>query len=564
MNKCKEFCLSRQHGRAEVLTLLLYLIGVGVIACFHEPWFDEAQAWQIARCASLREILFEIPHYEGHPQLWHLLLMPFAKLGAPFELTLKGLNLLLCAVAVWLILYRSPFPKIVRIVLPFTYFVFYQFGVLARPYCLMMIAVCLAAMGFRTRNEKPLRYLLPLLLLALSSAYGMVLAGGMCMVWAWEIVTEYRQKGGFSGVLRDCRAWGLLGLLAVAVFVLLCIIPAEDCYYAGGTISTWTRISRLWLMVMIPFDAMFGNFISYTETFETIGGAFASCVGGLLSWVLLIVVFRQGGRLLQFLLPFVLLCAAHIYVQFSPHHLGIELFYILFLFWIIADEQGSIPLPGWCREVWGKLESALVRGLAKGVGLLLVVIPVFFTVTTSVNDIRYDYGYSCVVPFLQEHGLDERTMMVMWNFEFPEPEDEEKAEFVWDETLPAMMPGIEVHRPYMCGTASTVLPYYDENIFMNFNVDDPDAMYMKWIDATDDPAPIFEQWRAQGLPEVVLGFASLADVYTEAELEGVTYYWVKTFYCHKLFKMDDSESNIKIYVREDVLEDFPELEIQEY
>ena len=58
-----------------IVVTVVVSIAVIVGMSFHEPWFDEAQAWQIARSASLREILFEIPHYEGHPQLWHLILL---------------------------------------------------------------------------------------------------------------------------------------------------------------------------------------------------------------------------------------------------------------------------------------------------------------------------------------------------------------------------------------------------------------------------------------------------------------------------------------------------------
>jgi len=46
---------------------------------FHEPWFDEVQAWMIARCATIKELLTVIPHYEGHPPLWHMILMPIVE-----------------------------------------------------------------------------------------------------------------------------------------------------------------------------------------------------------------------------------------------------------------------------------------------------------------------------------------------------------------------------------------------------------------------------------------------------------------------------------------------------
>ena len=49
----------------------------------HENWRDEAQAWLLARDLSIPE-LFEQMSYEGHPCLWHLLLMPLVRLGLPY------------------------------------------------------------------------------------------------------------------------------------------------------------------------------------------------------------------------------------------------------------------------------------------------------------------------------------------------------------------------------------------------------------------------------------------------------------------------------------------------
>ena len=49
----------------------------GVIT--HESWADEAQAWLIARDLNVIEIVKQMK-YEGHSCLWHLILMPFAKM----------------------------------------------------------------------------------------------------------------------------------------------------------------------------------------------------------------------------------------------------------------------------------------------------------------------------------------------------------------------------------------------------------------------------------------------------------------------------------------------------
>lgn len=62
----------RCHWRIAVF--VAYIAVVACVMAFHEPWFDEAQSWLIARDASFRDMLLVRPHYEGHPPLWWLML----------------------------------------------------------------------------------------------------------------------------------------------------------------------------------------------------------------------------------------------------------------------------------------------------------------------------------------------------------------------------------------------------------------------------------------------------------------------------------------------------------
>ena len=57
---------------APVLALCLYALAILVVGAQHEAWFDEAQAWLIARDATPLEIITRYAHYEGSPPLWHL------------------------------------------------------------------------------------------------------------------------------------------------------------------------------------------------------------------------------------------------------------------------------------------------------------------------------------------------------------------------------------------------------------------------------------------------------------------------------------------------------------
>lgn len=43
----------KRESLVGLIVLILYTGGLIFVSCFHELWFDETQAWQIARCASL-------------------------------------------------------------------------------------------------------------------------------------------------------------------------------------------------------------------------------------------------------------------------------------------------------------------------------------------------------------------------------------------------------------------------------------------------------------------------------------------------------------------------------
>ena len=106
----------------EIICFVLYIISTITLSCFHEPWFDEFQSWGISK-DSIYNILFVIPHYEAHPPLWHLILKCFTSFDIPAELSIKIPNLLFMFASIWLLLFKSPFPRIIRLVLHILFFI---------------------------------------------------------------------------------------------------------------------------------------------------------------------------------------------------------------------------------------------------------------------------------------------------------------------------------------------------------------------------------------------------------------------------------------------------------
>jgi len=173
--------------RAQRLRLVwfgLWVLLTGALLIHHEPWRDEADAWLMARDATVGEVL-RIAGHSGTPGLWYFLQMPFAKAGAGYA-TQGLLNLALMAGAALLFLTRAPVPLVAKVLVLFGFHLSFEYPVVARNYSLgIALAFGLAALDAR-RNASSLLYGALLGALANVSAHFLVLAAAFGLAWAWE------------------------------------------------------------------------------------------------------------------------------------------------------------------------------------------------------------------------------------------------------------------------------------------------------------------------------------------------------------------------------------------
>ncbi|MCM1478917.1 MAG: hypothetical protein NC085_04390, partial [Muribaculaceae bacterium] len=331
--------------RTFVIFFLLYIILLSAVTCFHEPWFDEAQAWQIARCASLSDILFKIPHYEGHPPLWHLLLAPFAKTGMPYEFSLGLVNIAFSAAAVWVILFKTKLPDPLKLALPFTYFFFYQYGVISRPYSVMAFALMLCGIFYREKTQKPVRMVLSLALLCLSSAYGMAIAAGICVVW---LIEEWNGKNIFKFIKEfvPTRAFFcLLGLFVLAVLLLLMLMPYEDTQATSGGFTSKELLGNLfYTLFILPYDATIGAFLTADQVGIHYTFRLSQLVFVLISALIAVILCVWGKmhkRAKLLAVQFILIPLLFSFVRMSTHHIGLITVFMIFWLCVCADTETS-------------------------------------------------------------------------------------------------------------------------------------------------------------------------------------------------------------------------------
>src|SRR5260370_10410683 len=126
-----------------VVALLVAGAGTAVALSQHVMWFDELQAWNIARVSSSLGDVAHHLRYEGHPIGWYLLLFGLTRFtGDPRAMQVLELVIVLATYA--LILFKSPFAVPVRVALLGGYFVSFEYGVLSRSYSLEVLALVVA------------------------------------------------------------------------------------------------------------------------------------------------------------------------------------------------------------------------------------------------------------------------------------------------------------------------------------------------------------------------------------------------------------------------------------
>lgn len=177
---------SRQQYIVGTVLLAAYLIFNGILLTGHELWRDEANVWLIARDMTPWQLFREIK-YQGHPCLWYLIAMPFAKIGLPFQ-TLSVLSFLVMGVAAGILAYRAPFHTITKAVVLLSPIMTYYYPVVARNYCLIALILMLLAFLYPKRNEKSVLYGLLLGLLVQADTIALATAGLISCMWLWECV----------------------------------------------------------------------------------------------------------------------------------------------------------------------------------------------------------------------------------------------------------------------------------------------------------------------------------------------------------------------------------------
>ena len=219
---------SVSFDRWDSAVLATYIAILGWTIAHHEQWFDESQAWLIARDCSFWEMLSHRVRYEGSPALWHVILWVLTRWHVPF-MALNWIAGTFAVAGVATFLRYAPFPRLFRLLIPFTFFFQYQYAVIARSYVLFPLFVFILCILFTGKRPRVVAFAFTAGLLANLNVHGLLFGCSLLLLYGWELHLrpKTRTAPGPSVYLQ-----GLLIYVPCALFAVLTAFPPPDVNFA--------------------------------------------------------------------------------------------------------------------------------------------------------------------------------------------------------------------------------------------------------------------------------------------------------------------------------------------
>jgi hypothetical protein len=341
--------------------LMIYAAATLYIGLHHEPWRDEADSWLVVRDASIPTILTWTRN-AGTPALWYFVLKPLIWLGLAYP-SQELLHLAFAWAAAAVLLLRSPFTWITKILVLASYYVAYEYAVIARSYVLTILLSFLIAAWYRERYSRPYRYAIAIALLFNANVHGALIAAILTLIFV---------------IQRPARP-----------------LPGPIAIMLAGAIAAWAQLRTA---PDAPFPHVVRE-INPVAAREAIASAFFPgfplTAGGIAAAVLIALLAfalrRRKDALLFFASSMILLNVLFVFVWFGGYrHAGLILICALLAIWI-------------AREVPADAFSAI----AAVVFNVALAVSVMFSIRMAYADVKMDFsGSQEMGEYIRDHQLD--------------------------------------------------------------------------------------------------------------------------------------------------------------
>jgi hypothetical protein len=332
------------ESRIDLSLVLPFILFFFLQLAHHQMWRDETNAWALAARSRTLGELFYFARNEAHPYLWYILLW-IASRATASVLGLKFVAAIVGAANYLVLALFSPFSRLEKLLFFCSYYISFEYSVLARMYGIMLLLVLLYLRSRTSRPYSVSRNAVWLGLIANTDTFGVLLTFALSM--------EYLLFLG-RGPSRSKLQWHQRILPGAIIYVLCLVVsfaslvPTKQVskeLSKGGPLAHWRERIHLsaavravaldsWYPVDSDVPRHYWN-VSHERHITDIFLALALIAAGL--------QFRREKRLM-FMLAFygsVLIAFMHLVYEGSSRHYGTMFVAFLAALWIQRSEDAK-------------------------------------------------------------------------------------------------------------------------------------------------------------------------------------------------------------------------------
>lgn len=218
-----------KNNLLNIVILISFIILAIIFSNYHEHWSDEVQSWLIARDNSVLEII-KYTKYEGTPCLWFLILKLFINLGFTID-SFYLIPIIFTSIGLYLLLFKTNIPWYIKILFPFSYFIFFQPTIVCRSYCLVLPAITLIYLFYEKRFEKPFRFFIALIFFMNISLHTYLVAGSIFLIYLYDF---YKKSKSLSEIEKNKNITCTIITFFSFLLILILLFPKSDVGFGGN------------------------------------------------------------------------------------------------------------------------------------------------------------------------------------------------------------------------------------------------------------------------------------------------------------------------------------------
>jgi hypothetical protein len=374
--------LGERVDRVFAAIVLCAYLPVAIFAItHHEMWRDEVHCWLVARDSPMPWDVVRERAYDGQPPLWYLVLWVLEKTThAP--VVMQVVHVAIASAVVWVFASRAPFPRWLRALFPFGYFLAYEYVALSRCYGLALLLALLLCVRHPRRFTQPAWTAVLLAALALTTTVATIVAAAYAATLAVDWIALVRRRDRLAR-----RAWiPIAAAGAACLAAALCAWPPADSTVAHvglpkempDDFAPTRLIVALLPIPRVDFFFWNSNALLWFDPFRRVAVPVALAMAAWLIFVLsrdrtAWILFGLGALGLGSLFGLV-------YGGDVRHH-GFFFVLLLMAAWLEAEGPASAARSAW----WWRLRD---RALVPTLGVVLVA-----HVAGTPIALYYDYRY---------------------------------------------------------------------------------------------------------------------------------------------------------------------------